>query len=79
MVQFQQMYFSGIIQRHGRRHARNSKTRVRPTDNISKGHGLDFTWGNVETKDLEREFREAHMRPIMLPVRRQGGNVFWEK
>ena len=62
------MYLSGIIQRHRGRHAWNSESRVRPVDNVSKGHRLDFAWGNVETKNLERELREAHMRPIILPV-----------
>ncbi len=68
MIQFQQMYLSGIIQRHRGRHARNSKSRVRPVDDVSKGHRLDFAWGNIETKDLKRELREAHMRPIILPI-----------
>ena len=79
MIQLQQMYLSGIIQRHGGRHARNSKSGVGPVDDVSKGHRVDFAWGNVETKNLESELREAHMRPIILPVWRQGGNIFWEK
>ena len=68
MIQLQQMYHSGIIQRHRGRHARSSKSRVRPVDDVSKGHGLDLAWGNVKTTNLERELREAHMRPIIPPV-----------
>ena len=79
MIQLEQMYLSGIIQRHRGCHARNSKSGVGAVDDVSKGHRLDFTWGNVETKNLEGELREGHTRPIILPVWRQGGNVFWEE
>ncbi len=79
MIQLEQMYLSGFIQRHRGCHARNSESGVRSVDDISKGYRLDFARGNVETKNLEGELREAHMRPIILPVWRQGGNVFWKK